>query len=194
METKREVASPAESGAERPGSKVPDFREVHDSCIDFVCRYAIHRGVSPVTLDDAVQEVFIVVHERLGTFEGRSSIKTWVGGIARLVVNDHLRKRKNRALGEPLLETELPPSDAPDPSELTARSEAARQLDELLAKMSEVQREVFVLCEIEQLSSVEVAEMLGVNENTIRTRLREARKSFEAGVNRFRTRAKREGR
>ncbi len=64
------------------------------------------------------------------------------------------------------------PSQEPDPSELTARSEAARQLDELLAKMSDVQREVFILCEIEQLSSVEVAEVLGVNENTVRTRLR----------------------
>jgi RNA polymerase sigma-70 factor (ECF subfamily) len=194
MDTKQKLASASESGAARSGSSVPDFREVHDACIDFVCRYAIHRGVSPVTLDDAVQEVFIVVHERLSTFEGRSSIKTFVGGIARLVINDHLRKRGNRALGEPLFEAELPPSEAPDPAELTARSEAARQLDALLAKMSEAQREVFVLCEIEQLSSVEVAEMLGVNENTIRTRLREARKSFEAGVVRFRARARREER
>jgi RNA polymerase sigma-70 factor (ECF subfamily) len=194
METKREVASSSESSAARSGATVPDFREVHDSCIDFVCRYAVHRGVSPVTLDDAVQEVFIVVHERLPTFEGRSSIKTFVGGIARLVINDHLRKRRNHAIGEPLLETELLPSQEPDPSELTARSEAARQLDELLAKMSDVQREVFILCEIEQLSSVEVAEVLGVNENTVRTRLREARRSFEAGVARFRARTRREGR
>ena len=64
----------------------------------------------------------------------------------------------------------------------------------MLAKMSDVQREVFILCEIEQLSSVEVAEVLGVNENTVRTRLREARKSFEAGVARFRARTQREGR
>lgn len=172
----------------------PDFREVHDRCIDFVYRYAVHRGVPAATLDDAVQEVFIVVHQRLSSFEGRSSIKTWVGGIARLVVNDHLRRRRNRWLGEPLVETDhLAPRDS-DPSELMARSEASRQLDELLAKMSEAQREAFILCEMEQLSSIEAAEILGTNESTVRSRLREARKSFEAGVARFRARARREER
>ncbi len=173
-------------------SKV-DFREVHDSCIDFVIRYALHRGVPAAMLDDVVQEVFIVVHNRLSTFEGRSALKTWVGGIARLVIGDQLRKRQNLPLGEALSEGDTLRSLDLDPAELTARSEAAHQLDTLLAKMTEAQREAFILCEIEQFSSVEAAELLGSNENTVRTRLREARKFFEAGIARLRARDEREG-
>ncbi len=190
--TERTLAPSPVATVAGPGSTV-DFREVHDSCIDFVCRYATHRGVPAVMLDDVVQEVFIVVHNRLPTFEGRSALKTWVGGIARLVISDQLRKRQNQSLGEELPEGDSLCSHDLDPAELTARSEAARQLDSLLAKMSEPQREAFILCEIEQFSSVEAAEMLGINENTVRTRLREARKFFEAGIARLRARAQREG-
>ena len=60
-------------------------------------------------------------------------------------------------------------------------------LDSLLAHLDAEKREVFVLAEIEELSSVEIAEILGANLNTIYSRLRVARQEFERAVQRFRT-------
>jgi RNA polymerase sigma-70 factor (ECF subfamily) len=50
--------------------------------------------------------------------------------------------------------------------------------------MTEVQREVFVLYELEQMTTREIAELTGANENTVQTRLKAARKSFQEGVSR----------
>ena len=59
-------------------------------------------------------------------------------------------------------------------------------LDAILAKMSEVQREAFILCEVEGLSVVETARALGVNESAMRSRLHDARKVFNAASARLR--------
>src|SRR5439155_7935172 len=75
------------------------FREIYDAYFGFVWRYAANRGVPAMALDDAVQEVFVVVHGRLPSFEGRSSMRTWIAGIAHNVVRGYLRKPGNRAAG-----------------------------------------------------------------------------------------------
>ena len=65
-------------------------------------------------------------------------------------------------------------------------------LDVLLERMSEEQREVFVLHELEELSGAEIAELTNANENTVWTRLRAARRIFQEGVSRNRARHERE--
>ena len=67
---------PVTSGA------VPAFERVYEEHFDFVWRSLRRLGVPRSALDDAVQEVFLVVHRRLAEFEGRSSLKTWLFGIA----------------------------------------------------------------------------------------------------------------
>jgi RNA polymerase sigma-70 factor, ECF subfamily len=158
------------------------FREIHDAYFGFVWRYAANRGVPAMAIDDVVQEVFVVVHNRLASFEGRSSLKTWLAGIAYNVVRGYVRKPGNRAAGDYLDEEQQLLAHGVSPAEELERKQALLVLDQLLDKMSDVQREVFILCEIEQLSSVEIAEVLGINENTVRTRLLAARKLFNAGV------------
>jgi RNA polymerase sigma-70 factor (ECF subfamily) len=162
------------------------FREIYDAYFGFVWRYAANRRVPPAALDDVVQEVFVVVHSRLASFEGRSSIRTWIAGIARNVVHGYLRKPGNRAAGEHIDNEEQLRAEGVSPAEALERKAALELLDEMLDKMTELQREVFILYEIEQLSGVEIAETLGVNENTLRTRLLAARKVFNAGVARAR--------
>ena len=71
-------------------------------------------------------------------------------------------------------------TDALGPAEALEHKSAGELLDLILAKMTELQREAFVLCEVEGLSAVETAEALGINENTLRTRLHDARKVFNA--------------
>jgi RNA polymerase sigma-70 factor (ECF subfamily) len=156
------------------------FEQVYDAHFDFVWRYATNRGVPASAIDDVVQEVFIVVHRKLATFEGRSSLRTWLAMIVRRVARDHVRKRGNAPLGEPLSDNAI--STHSSPAEALDTKAAVGLLERLLDRMSEAQRDVFVLHEIEQMTGSEIAEALGVNENTVHTRLRAARHVFEVGV------------
>ena len=178
------------AGAEARTTPVPGFRELYDQYFAFVWRCAANRGVRQAALDDVVQEVFIVVHRKLPEFEGRSSLRTWLAGIVRRVVADYLHKRGNRPAGDEPLTSE-PATDA-SPAEQLERKAAVALLDELLAKMSDDQREVFVLHEIEYLSGPEIAEVTDSNENTVWTRLRAARRIFHEGVARQHARRIRE--
>ena len=176
----------AETGPRLRLGPVPEFRVVYETYFSFVWRYAANRGVPPMAIDDVVQEVFVVVHHRLASFEGRSSLRTWLAGVCRNVLRDYLRKRGNQKAGDSLDDQVEIRADGVGPAEALERKGAVELLDGLLLHMTELQREVFILCDIEQLSVVAVAEMLGVNENTLRTRLRAARQVFNAGVARHR--------
>lgn len=179
--------SDAPADAERPS-----FREVYDEQFAFVWRSAAHRGVPAAALDDVVQEVFIVVHRRLADFEARSSLRTWIAAIVRRVVADYVRKRGNRPAADEALLREPPGGVAP--SEQLERKAAVALLDELLSSMTAEQREVFLLHEVEHLSGIEIAELTATNENTVWTRLRAARRIFQAGVTRHTARQTREQR
>jgi RNA polymerase sigma-70 factor, ECF subfamily len=167
----------------RPGAP-RGFEQVYDDYFGFVWRSVLNRGVPPWGVDDVVQEVFIVVHRKLPEFEGRSSVKTWLSMIVRRVVADHVRKRGNAPAGEALDVEGV--STAAGPAEALDAKAAARVLDTLLAQMSPEQREVFILHEIEEMTGREIAEVSGVNENTVHTRLRAARRIFEEGIARLR--------
>src|SRR3954470_18698677 len=83
---------------------------VYEAHVDFVWRGFRRLGVPASRLDDAVQDVFLVVHRRLDSFEVRSSVKTWLFGIALRVARDHHRSRRRkepRGLGEPQPDLEL---------------------------------------------------------------------------------------
>jgi RNA polymerase sigma-70 factor, ECF subfamily len=160
-----------------------EFREVYDRHFAFVWRAVANRGVPHAALDDVVQEVFLVVHRKLGEFEGRSSVRTWLAGIVRRVVADHVKKRGNRPVAQEVLE-EHPAEPSEEPSVQAERRAAMVVVDALLDTLSDVQREVFVLYELEQMTTREIAELTGTNENTVQTRLKAARRSFQQGVSR----------
>lgn len=172
-----------------PGTQA-SFGEVYAAYFDFVWRTAANRGIPRAALEDVTQEVFIVVDRKLREFEGRSSLRTWIAAIVRRVVADYVRKRGNRPAGDETLEHE--PASADESGAPAEQSAALELLDGLLAKMTEDQREVFVLHEIEELSGSEIAEITGANENTVWTRLRAARRIFQEGVARQRAKRARE--
>jgi RNA polymerase sigma-70 factor (ECF subfamily) len=163
----------------------PAFDAVYDEHFAFVWRNVLNRGVPSSAVDDVVQEVFVVVHRKLPGFEGRSSMRTWLAGIVRRVVADHVRKKGNAPVGDEPLENDSPSSARGPAEELDAKA-AARVLDDLLARMPEAQREVFILHEVEEMTGREIAEAVGANENTVHTRLRAARRIFEDGLARLR--------
>jgi RNA polymerase sigma-70 factor (ECF subfamily) len=170
---------------------LPDFDTIYEENLKYIWRAARRLGVDPADSDDVVQEVFVVAHRRLPEFEGRSEIRTWLYKILVRIVRHYFRAQQRKpghrpaaTLGE--LEA-LRDHHGAGPVETMERKEAVRILDGLLAALDAEKREVFVLAEIEQLSSVAIADVLGENVNTIYSRLRVARQEFERAVARFQT-------
>ncbi len=167
-----------------------DFAEVYADHFDFVWRTAKRLGVPDRLVDDAVQDVFIVVHRRLTDFEGRSSIKSWLFAIARRVARDHRRRVGRKERGQALPEG-LADARTASPLESAARAEARAILYEFLEALDDDKREAFVLAELEQMTVPEIAEATSANVNTVYSRLRAARQAFEQAVARHRARERR---
>ncbi len=140
---------------------------------------------NPQDAEDVLQSTFLKVFEALPSFEGRSSLSTW---IYRIAVNEALmilRKRRpeiglalddgNEDEEEPL----SPPQAMIDwcclPEDELLSSEARRVLDQAIRKLPEKLRLVFILRDIEGLSIQETAEALGLSETNVKTRLLRAR-------------------
>ena len=155
---------------------VPSFDEVYTAHFAFVWRTLRTFGVPEAGLEDAAQDVFVVVHRRLPEFEGRAAITTWLFAIARRVACAHRRKlARTESLDEQL-------ADGTDTFAAFSRARAAATVMEILDTMDEDKRIVFALVELEQLSVPEVARMLELNLNTAYSRLRLARHAFELAV------------
>lgn len=174
------------------GLRVPDFDSVYEDMVGFVWQAARRLGVRDADTDDVVQEVFVIVHRRLGEFEGRAELKTWVFKILAHVVKHyfrtHARKPGDLASGTGAEIQALVASHDPGPAGALERLEALRVVDRLLSQLDEDKRMVFVLAEIEQMTLVEIAEIVEANVNTVASRLRVARRDFEKALARFQAR------
>jgi RNA polymerase sigma-70 factor (ECF subfamily) len=153
---------------------------IHDAHADFVWCSLQRLGVRAADLDDVCQEVFLVVHKRLHTFDGSSKLTTWLFGICVRVAAAHrrrawIRREEPRAVLPD--EDEVPPSDRPDA--LYAAREARATLERVLDAMDLEKRAVFVMFEIDELPSETIASILGVPVGTVWSRLSAARKQFE---------------
>lgn len=171
-----------------PPAVVPPFRELFDAHFDFVWRTAHRLGTPEASLDDVVQEVFVVAFRRRQDFAGRSSVKTWLYGIAFNVVRAHRRELGAKHPAAVHADPDGLADDGDRPDEWTAKREAARFVDQFLQGLNEDQRDVFVLTELEGLSAPEVAGIVGAPLNTVYSRIRLARVEFSRAVARHRAR------
>lgn len=158
------------------------FERVYREHFSFVWRSLRRLSVRERDVADAVQEVFLVVHRRLGEFEGRAKLSTWLFRICLHVASDHARRAHVRR--EVLGDTELDELSDPrsDLESHRARREGLRLLEQALAAMSLEQRAVFVLFELEGLTSGEIAEALSLPLGTVYSRLRRARELFQKAI------------
>lgn len=163
-----------------------DFDAVYRAHFSFVWRNLRRFGVASAHLDDAAQETWVVVHRRLSGFEGRSSVRTWLAGIALRVASDHRRWRRRKDPHEPMSDDAQFPAPGLSPEASLERAQAAQLLDRLLDAIPDERRAVFALSELEQMSAPEVSEVLGIPVNTVYSRLRVARTEFEAAASRLR--------
>jgi RNA polymerase sigma-70 factor (ECF subfamily) len=165
-----------------------DFDRVYESMVQYVWGVVCRMGVPSSDAEDVVQEVFVTVYRRLGDFEGRAQLKTWVYSIAvhfaQHYFRTHTRKPGNRAT-ESNIHDALRDSRESGPESEVERMEGLDALDHVLAQLNERQRVVFVLAELEEMTLHDIAEVVGSNANTVATRLRAARKAFEKALARF---------
>lgn len=164
----------------------PAFDEVYERNFEFVWRSLRRLGVASSALDDAAQEVFLVVHRRLPEFAAQSSLKTWLFGIVLHVAQRAARTAARRRTAE-LPEHELVARGG-TPQDEVQRREAIKLLYSLLEQLDADKRAVFVMAELEQMTAPEMAEVLGAPLNTVYSRLRAARRDFEAALKRWRAR------
>jgi RNA polymerase sigma-70 factor, ECF subfamily len=158
-----------------------EFEELYRTHHDFVWRTLRRMGVGERDAMDAGQKVFLIAHRRLASFDGRSTVKTWLCGIALRVASDY---RRSATVRREVLVGETPCSASREADQLQHLEEQERLaiLDEVLSEMPVEQRAVFVLFELEEMSGEEIAALLAVPEGTVRSRLRLARRAFTKSV------------
>lgn len=171
-------------------SETLTFEGVYDEHADFVYRGLRRLGVSDAQLEDAFQDVFIVVLRKLQSFEGRSALTTWLYGIMLQVVRNHrrtLRRRREDVSATGEMDGGLgTPAKGESPESNAETHEEVRLLYQLLGALDDDKREVFVLAELEEMSAPDIASMLGQNLNTVYARIRAARQAFEQALSRQR--------
>jgi RNA polymerase sigma-70 factor (ECF subfamily) len=163
---------------------MPTFEEVFTAHAPSVWRFLRWFGIPATNLDDVCQEVFIVVHRKLPTYDGRASVRTWLYGICRRVASEQ-RRALHRAREELVEWVPEPSVPAPQDAELERRA-AHRLLEQLLDTLDEEKRFVLVLHEIEEVPMAEIAALLGCPVATVYSRHRAAMKHVEAAVRRLR--------
>ena len=152
------------------------FSELYEQHFEFVWRSARYLGEPDASLDDAVQDVFLVAYRRFQDFEARSSPRTWLFAITLRVVSDHRRSRRRKTR---LLDsfTRVSSHSVSTPFDHTAQAERGRALLTALDGLSDELRATFVMADLQEMSAPEIAAVLNVNLNTVYSRLRNARKT-----------------
>jgi len=155
------------------------WRHLHRQLYPVARTFLQRMGVVAPDLDDACQDVFLRLFRALPGFRGESEIKTWLYRLCATVAG-RCRQRTNvtqtvlqllaRRRAEPLA---CGPGDG---------SAEARLLEYALSRLRHSERLVFVLYELEGLSGKEVAEIAGIPEATVYTRLHYARRTFRAAL------------
>jgi RNA polymerase sigma-70 factor (ECF subfamily) len=163
---------------------VPPFEQIYAKHFNFVWAMVRHYGVHPDYVADAVQDVFVVVHTKLHTLLQPESARSWLHGIVRRVASGYRRKRHNLIVDVPL--EPLPDANTSlTPAEQAERNEKLLRLSALLGAIEPSKRKVFVMCELEEFTCPEIAEMLELPLNTVYSRLRRARAAFEKALARY---------
>ena len=141
----------------------------------FVWRNARRLGCDRGAADDVVHQVFLVVARRLPEFRREAGIRTWLFAITRRVVQQFFRDSARRGAQMQRYASENVDSFSASSNE---RVDAAEYLWFLLSRIGEAKRVVFILSELEGMTTREIAEYLGVLAPTVQWRLRAARREL----------------
>lgn len=166
-------------------------RQLFDSHLSFVWRNLRRLGVPESAVEDAAQDVFLVVHRRWDTWRPeRSALETWLFGIVLRVAHNHRRAQRRRLmwfLPSHEQDAREAASTADGPVELVSRREVVAIFERAVERIDQDKRAVFLMVDVEQMSVPEAARALDINLNTAYWRLRKARMAFRHALARLRT-------
>jgi len=138
-----------------------------------IFRFAVRLLGDEAAADDVVSEVFLEIWRNAATFEGRSQVSTWLLGIARNLALTMLRRRSTEELDERIAEAIEDTADNPEVAMRKAQQSAI--LSECLKRLSPAHREIVDLVYYHEKSINDVADILNIPRNTVKTRLFYAR-------------------
>jgi RNA polymerase sigma-70 factor (ECF subfamily) len=159
-----------------------DLLSIHDRHAEFVWLSLQRLGVRDEDVEDLLQEVFLVVHQRLNSFDGSARMTTWLFGICMRVVAAYrrraFRRREQLAAQVPERATDLDRN----PEEAAIAQQGRHRLRAILDAMDLEKRAIFVMYELDELPCDAIAEMLGIPVGTVHSRLHAARKAFQLAL------------
>ena len=149
-----------------------------------IFRFGVHMTGSAATADDVVQEVFLVVMREAGRYEaGRGTVTAWLCGIARNCVRQRLDRDRRLTSVDFANVVREPASDAGGPMDPLAgllRAERVDTLRRAVQALPVTYREALVLCDLQELSYRDAADVLACPIGTVRSRLHRAREMLAA--------------
>jgi len=155
--------------------------EVYDLYHHAVRAFATRLVGDPAAAEDLVHDVFVALPRAARRFKGQSTLRSFLIGIAINHARHHVRSASRRRAAMDRL-AHQPASKGTDPEQELGREQLALALTRALDSLPLAQRAVFVLCEVEERSSVEAARIVGVPEGTIRSRLHHAKRKLRAAL------------
>jgi RNA polymerase sigma-70 factor (ECF subfamily) len=158
------------------------FETLYKEHFAFVWRNLRRLGVPEASLRDAAQDVFVVVYRRLGEYEARDKVRSWLYSIVTRVVREHARRRRRKDPSAVEDADTIADPRARPPDRGAEENESLQLLLELLQEIDLEKREAFVLSDLEEMTAPEIAEALGVNLNTVYSRIRAARQELRAAL------------
>jgi len=139
-----------------------------------VFRFAVRLVGDAASAEDVVSEAFIEVWRQADRFEGRSTVSTWIMSIARFKALSVRRRRQEFEVDEKVAETIA--DHSPNPEQAILEADRSAQIRACLIKLSPDHREIVDLVYYHDKTIDEVAEIVGVPRNTVKTRMFYARK------------------
>jgi RNA polymerase sigma-70 factor (ECF subfamily) len=141
-----------------------------------VYRFVLRLLRDEMAAEDIISDVFLDVWRQANRFEGRSAVSTWLMAIARFKALSQLRRRREDGLDDETAEAIEEPSD--DPELTVEKQDKGEKLRKCLAALSPEHREIIDLVYYHEKSVEEVSQIVGIPENTVKTRMFYARKKL----------------
>lgn len=147
-----------------------------------VLRWAMARTGDVDDAEDVAQMVLMRVHEHIGTFDARSRFTTWLYRITANATAELHRRRAARSRAAERARDHAPEQPLRDPLQRIEDERTRELLRLMLEELSDQQRAVLDLVDLQGFSPAEAAEMTGMNPNTLRVHLFRARKSIRSRI------------
>lgn len=154
------------------------LKDLYDRFGQEIYRYLLALASDSQTAEEILQDTLVAVWRSAGTYEGRSSVRTWLFGVARRQAHNRLRRKEPSFAVEE--ELDALPSDDSGPEEILLTTARKHEIAECVRRLNPMHREVLVLVFYHDLSYAETARVLDAPVGTIKSRLNSAKRALRS--------------